>query len=585
MRRRDFLQTLAVAAAAGAATFSARAAESVYDFPPFGGVRILHTADLHAQARPTYYREPSANLGLGTARGKPPHVVGEHALAEYGIRPNSALAHAVAHVGFDELARVYGKTGGLSRLASLAEKLRGEFGREKTLHLDSGDLLQGSAVALRNNGRDMIDAANKLGIDALTGHWEFTYPEPELRKTLSAFSGAFVAQNIFASEDALFDGAEVYDEDTGRVFPPYVVREVGGRAVAIIGQAFPFTPISNPRRFIPDWTFGIRAGELQSLVDDIREKEKPDLVVLLSHNGADLDMKVASEVSGMDFVFAGHSHDAIPRAIPVRNRNGRTWILAAGCCGKFVGCLDVEFGANNRRRFRHRLLPVFSDHLPESPGMAALLKKYRAPHAAELDEALCVAGETLHRRGNFNGGMDQMILDSLREHYGAQVSLSPGFRWGATALAGDDILMDDLMNATATTYPETYAREMTGGELRAILEDVADNLFHPDPYYRQGGDMVRVGGMDYELTPSANRGTRVGEMRLDNGSRVDDDAKYKVAGWSTTSSVSPGPPVWEIAANYLRSRKTYRPAKLNLPTLRGAKTNPGLSDYPPELLI
>ena len=477
-------------------------------------------------------------------------------------------------MGFDELARVYGKTGGLSHLAALAEKLRGEFGREKTLHLDSGDLLQGSAVALRNNGRDMIDAANKLGIDALTGHWEFTYPEPELRKTLSAFNGAFVAQNIFASEDALFDGAEVYDEDSGRVFPPYVVREVGGRAVAIIGQAFPFTPISNPRRFIPDWTFGIRAGELQSLVDDIREKEKPDLVVLLSHNGADLDMKVASEVSGMDFVFAGHSHDAVPRAIPVRNRNGRTWILAAGCCGKFVGCLDVEFGANNRRRFRHRLLPVFSDHLPESPGMAALLKKHRAPHAAELDEALCVAGETLHRRGNFNGGMDQMILDSLREHYGAQVSLSPGFRWGATALAGDDILMDDVMNATATTYPETYAREMTGGELRAILEDVADNLFHPDPYYRQGGDMVRVGGMDYELIPSANRGNRVGEMRLDNGSRRGRRRKIQSRGLVHNGLHLPRPAGMGDRGKLLAFPQNLPPRKVKPPNLARRQNQP-----------
>ena len=556
----------------------------LYDFAPFGDCRILHTADLHARANPVYYREPSANLGFGDAYGKPPHLVGEAALRRFGVSPGGAMAHAISHLGFDELARVYGRAGGLAGLATLAQKLRGEFGAEKTMHLDSGDMLQGSAVALRNRGRDMTAAANSLGVDAMTGHWEFTYPEADLRETLSGFRGAFLAQNIFATEDAQFEGAEVFDEDSGRVFPPFMIREMAGRRVAVVGQAFPFTPISNPRRFIPDWTFGLRVDELRTLMTRLREKERPDLVILLSHNGTDLDLRMARDVPGIDFILGGHTHDAIPVPLVAENAENRTWVLAAGCCGKFIGCLDVRFGVGGRKEFQYRLLPVFANWLEESAGMRRILDKYRAPHAAELDEVLCEAGETLHRRGNFNGGLDQAILDALRAHYDAEIALSPGFRWGTTVLSGDAVRMEDVMGATATTYPESYVREMTGAELRAVLEDVADNMFHPDPYYRQGGDMVRVGGLDYELIPEAAHGGRIGEMRLDDGAPVEDSRRYKVAGWATTGEVSPGPPIWEITANYLRGRGTLRLEKVNLPLLRGAKGNPGLADYPPELL-
>ena len=595
MNRRQFLQALSVASAAGVAgcgpVFSPLRPEralsgpgSLYDFAPFGDCRILHTADMHAQAAPVYYREPGVNLGFGSARGKPPHLVGAAALAEYGVAPDSAMAHAISHLGFDELARIYGKTGGLAHLATLAEKLRGEFGREKTLHLDSGDMLQGSAVSLRSGGRDMIDAANLLGVDAFTGHWEFTYPEADLRRALSDFRGEFLAQNIFATEEAQFDGAEVYDEDSGRVFPPYKIFEVGGRRVAVIGQAFPFTPISNPRRFIPDWTFGVRAEEMRALTADIRAREKPDLVILLSHNGTDLDLQMASDVSGIDFVLGGHTHDAIPVPRTLRNSGGQTRVLTAGCCGKFVGCLDIKFGVGGRKEFQYRLLPVFSNWLEESAEMSALIARHRAPYEDELAEVLCRAGETLHRRGNFNGTLDQMLVDALRRHYDAEIALSPGFRWGTTILSGDEIRMEDVFNASATTYPETYVREMTGADLRAVLEDVADNMFHPDPYYRQGGDMVRIGGLDYELIPQAERGGRIGEMRLDNGDLIQDSRTYKVAGWATTGEISPGPPIWEIAADYLRGKwGALRLDKMNLPTLRGASGNPGLGDYPPEL--
>ena len=595
MNRRDFLQALSVASVAGAAggcgpIFNLANPEkamtgpgSLYEAPPFGDFRILHTADLHAQALPIHYREPSVNLGFGKARGKPPHVVGEAALAQYGVAPGGAMAHAISHLGFEELAQTYGKMGGLAHLATLAEKLRGEFGREKTMHLDSGDMLQGSAVALFEGGRDMIAAANLAGVDALTGHWEFTYPEADLRAALSEFRGKFLAQNVFATEEAQFDGAEVYDEESGRVFPPHMIKEAGGRRIAVLGQAFPFTPISNPRRFIPDWTFGLRVDEMRALVEKIRREEKPDLVILLSHNGTDLDLRMAADAPGIDFVLGGHTHDAIPVPQKVRNAGGETWVLTAGCSGKFVGCLDVKFG-RGRKEFQYRLLPVFSDWLGEAVEMARMIAEFRAPYAAELDAVLCEAGETLHRRGNFNGGLDQVLVDALRAHYDAEIALSPGFRWGTTIAAGAAIRMEDVMSATAMTYPETYAREMSGGELRAILEDVADNMFHPDPYYRQGGDMVRVGGMDYELRPEAARGGRIGAMRLDNGEMISAERKCKVAGWSTTGEVSPGPPVWDVAAEYLRGRGVLRLDKINFPILRGAKGNPGLADYPPELL-
>ena len=597
MNRRQFLQALSAASVAGAAggcapAFDLRRPErapfgpgSLYDFASFGDCRILHTADMHAQASPVYYREPSVNLGFGGARGKPPHIVGEAALAKYGVEPGGAMAHAISHLGFDELARTYGKIGGLAHLMTLARKLRGNFGLEKTLHLDSGDMLQGSVVSLRRRGRDMIEAANLLGVDAFTGHWEFTYPESDLRRALSEFRGAFLAQNVFATEEAQFDGAEVFDEESGRIFPPYMMSEISGRRIAVIGQAFPFTPISNPRRFIPDWTFGLRTEEMRALVRKIQAAERPDLVILLSHNGTDLDLRMAADVPGIDFIFGGHTHDAVPIPQTVRNAGGETRVLTAGCSGKFVGCLDVQFRIGGRKEFQYRLLPIFSDWLIPSAEMAEVVGRHRAPYAAELDEVLCEAGETLHRRGNFNGTLDQAIVDALRGHYDAEIALSPGFRWGATILSGDPIRMEDVYNATAITYPETYLREMTGAELRAILEDVADNMFHPDPYYRQGGDMVRTGGLDYELIPQAERGGRIGEMRLDNGDLIKDSRTYKVAGWSTTGEISPGPPIWEIVADYLRGRGTLHLKKTNLPTLRGAKGNPGLADYPPELLL
>ncbi len=583
MRRRDFIKTLAAASALGA--FAPRAAGGeegyggIYEVPPFGDIRILHTCDTHAQLLPGHYREPNVNIGLGDARGKPPHLVGEAMLNYYGVPKESELAHAISYLGMEELAARYGKTGGFAQIASLTKKLRAEYGMEKTLHLDSGDMWQGSATALYSGGADMARAANILKVDAMTGHWEFTYPPEKLRENIKNFNGDFLAQNIFVKEDALFDGAEAFDEESGRAFMPRKTYSLGGRRVTVIGQAFPYTPIANPQRFIPEWTFGLRRAELTALVEKIREEEKPDAVVLLSHNGAGLDLRVARDVPGIDFFLGGHTHDIFVRP---RMINGAA-VINGGCGGKFVGVLDVAFGKNGARDFRYRLLPVFANQLPADAQMLAHIQQTRAPYEKELSEKLARAGETLYRRGNFNGAMDQIILNALRENYGAQIALSPGFRWGMTVLAGSDVRMEDVMNATAMTYPETYSRKMSGADLKNILEGVADNLYHPDPYYRQGGDMVRVGGMNYALEPSAKNGARVRDMRLDSGEAVRAEKQYTVAGWAT-QTLSEGPPVWEIVAAYLRKKQTAQVGKINLPVLKGVADGPGIADYPPQLL-
>ena len=551
----------------------------MYDIPPFGDIRILHTCDTHAQLLPCYYREPNANIGVAEDRGKPPHIVGDALLKYYGVERGSPLAYAITYLGMNELAARYGKTGGFAHLAALAKKLRAEYGENKTLHLDSGDMWQGSATALHSKGADMTQAANILGVDAMTGHWEFTYAPEQLRANINNFNGDFLAQNVFLNDDALFDGKEAFDEDSGLAFKPYAMRELNGRRVAVIGQAFPYTPIANPRRFIPDWVFGVRREELSALVAKIRAEEKPDAIVLLSHNGAGLDSRVASDIDGLDFVLGGHTHDIF---VKPQMANGAA-ILNGGCSGKFVGVLDIKFGANGARDFRYHLTPVFSSMLPEDETMKAHISKTRAPHEKELNEQLAVAGQTLNRRGNFNGAMDQVFLDALRAHYGAHISLSPGFRWGTTVLEGDPVRMDDLMNASAMTYPETYLREMTGAELKTILESVADNLYHPNPYYRQGGDMVRVGGMDYALEPGAENGARISQMRLDSGEPLDANTKYKVAGWATATP-SEGPPVWEVVAKYLRANKTANVKKINRPALIGVAGDPGVADYPAQLL-
>ena len=582
LSRREFLRLLALAGAAGILPSRGRAgadeAADLYSIPPFGNVRLLHFTDCHAQLLPIHYREPSVNIGVGDALGRAPHLVGEHLLAHFGIAPGGMDAHAFTHLDFTEAARRYGKVGGFAHLRTLVSRLREEFDPGRTLLLDGGDTWQGSGTALWSRGQDMVDTCNLLGVDVMTGHWEFTYRDDEVRANIDAQNAEFVAQNVRIREEALFDGAEAFDEDTGHAFPPYTVKNVGGRRIAIIGQAFPYTPIANPRRFIPDWTFGIRDDDLQVLVDEIRSAERPDAVVVLSHNGMDVDIKMASRVVGVDAILGGHTHDGVPSPTLVENAGGRTLVTNAGSNGKFLAVLDLDIGDGGIRDWRYRLLPVFSNFIDADPEMAALIERIRAPYAGRLGEELAVADTLLYRRGNFNGTFDQLICDAQRIVGDAQIALSPGFRWGTTIVPGEAVTMERVLDQTATTYPETYIREMSGADLKLILEDVADNLFNPDPYYQQGGDMVRVGGLDYVCDPTQSIGNRISDMTLDEGEKIEAEKSYKVAGWATVNAQSPGPPIWEIVAEYLRDRRSARIAKLNTPQLVNVDANPGIAD-------
>ncbi len=577
--RREFLRLLGFASAAGLLPLNGRAASAdIYKLPAIGDVRLLHITDTHAQLKPIYFREPSVNLGFHDALGKPPHLTGTRLLEHFKIAPGSELAYAFTSLNFSEAAGKYGKVGGFAYLKTLLDLLRDSFGGNKTLLLDGGDTWQGSGTALWTRGKDMVEACNLLGVDVMTGHWEFTYHDSEVLENIAAFNGDFVAQNVKVKEDALFDGSPAYDEDSGHALKPYVIKKLGAHRVAVIGQAFPYTPVANPSRFIPDWTFGINDGDLQELVDEIRSTEKPDAVIVLSHNGMDVDLKLASRVTGVDAILGGHTHDGIPAPIEVKNSKGITLVTNAGSNGKFVGVLDLKFGAQGVSGYQYKLLPVFANFLVADPAMAGYIETMRKPWQSKLEEPLAVAGELLYRRGNFNGTFDQVICDALRTVNDAQISLSPGFRWGTSVLPGQTITMEHVLDQTCITYPETYVREMSGTDLKAILEDVGDNLFNPDPYYQQGGDMVRLGGLDYRFDPLQTMGKRVSEMTLDNGEKIEASKNYKVAGWATVGSQSPGEPIWDTVATYLRDVKTVKIKKLNTPVLLNTANNPGITN-------
>ncbi len=584
MDRREFLRLLTMASAAGmpVANALARSGESssLYELDTFGNARLLHFTDCHAQLMPVYFREPSVNLGFADALGRPPHLVGESLLKWAGYAPDTLQGHAFSYLNFTEAAHRFGKVGGFAHLQTLVKRLRSAYGEDKTLLLDGGDTWQGSGTALWTRGRDMVDACNLLGVDVMTGHWEFTYLDAEVRANIEAFNGEFIAQNVRVTEDALFEGVEAYDEDEGYAFKPYTIKKLGEHRLAIIGQAFPYTPIANPGRFIPNWTFGIRDEAMQSLVDQVRATEKPDAVILLSHNGMDVDIKLASVVSGIDVILGGHTHDGMPKPVPVKNAGGQTLVTNAGSNGKFLAVLDLDIAKGRVRDVRYRLLPVFANLLPADAEMQAYIDKVRAPYSETLSEKLAVADSLLYRRGNFNGTFDQLICEGLNAVLGAQISLSPGFRWGTSVLPGQSITMEHLLDQTGITYPETYVREMRGEELKLILEDVCDNLFNLDPFYQQGGDMVRVAGMNYVCDPLASMGQRISEMRLDNGQLIEASRSYKVAGWATVGSQSPGRPVWDVVADYLRAEKVAKVDRLNTPVLKNVGNNPGIANYP-----
>ena len=572
MNRREFLEALACAAVAGMPLDAARAADAadgraLYDLPPFGNVGLLHFTDCHAQLLPVRFREPNVNLGVGAARGQPPHLVGEALLKHFAIAPGTRAAHAFTYLDFERAARAYGTMGGFAHLATLVRQLRAS--RPGALLLDGGDTWQGSATALWSRGQDMIDAQKALGVDVMTAHWEFTYGAERVKSVVeNDFAGRidFVAQNVRTADFG------------DPVFPAYVIREINRVPVAIVGQAFPYTPIANPRYFVADWTFGIGEETLQKAVDEARAKGA-HAVVLLSHNGMDVDLKLASRVTGIDVILGGHTHDGVPQPTRVANRAGTTLVTNAGSNGKFLAVLDLDVRGGKVADLRYRLLPVFSNLVAADPAMAALIEKARAPHRAKLDAPLATTEGLLYRRGNFNGTMDQLILDALRAEQNAEIAFSPGFRWGTSLLPGETIRYESLLDQTAVTYPYATVSELTGETIKTILEDVADNLFNPDPYYQQGGDMVRVGGMRYAIDPSAAMGRRITRMELD-GKALEASRRYKVAGWAPVSEEARnagGEPVWDVVARYLKAQKTIRPRALEVPRLEGVAGDPGLA--------
>lgn len=574
LNKREFFQLLGAGTMAGmslsayADTSPAAASQGLYDIPSFGNVSFLHMTDCHAQLKPIYFREPSINIGLGSMKGHLPHLVGEHLLKFAKIRPGTAQAHALTYLDYENAARRYGKVGGFSHLATLVKRMKAS--RPGALLLDGGDTWQGSGTALWTNGQDMVDACKLLGVDVMTGHWEFTLGMERVKEIVDKdFAGKvdFVAQNIKTQD---FGDA---------VFQPYVMREINGVPCAIIGQAFPYTPIANPRYMVADWAFGIQDENMQKMVDEVRGKGA-QVVVVLSHNGMDVDLKMAGRVSGIDAILGGHTHDGMPVATLVSNKSGKTIVTNAGSNSKFLGVLDLDVKDGKVADFRYKLLPIFSNMLPADQDMEALINRVRAPYESKLAEKLAVTEGTLYRRGNFNGTGDQLLVDALMDVQGAEIAFSPGFRWGTTLLPGQAITREWLMDMTATTYSYATVTEMTGETIKTVLEDVADNLFNPDPYYQQGGDMVRVGGLEYSCTPTAGMGKRINDMRL-NGKPIDASKKYKVAGWAPVAEearTAGNPMVWDVVETWLKDRGGKVSArKLNTPKLEGVKPNPGYS--------
>jgi sulfur-oxidizing protein SoxB len=579
LSKREFLQVLSAASVAGMGLArwehadAAGAEEGLYDLPPLGSgagnVSFLHMTDCHAQLKPLYFREPSVNLGVGTMRGQLPHLVGEHLLKKTGLMPGTAMAHACTFIDFDRAAHRYGKVGGFAHLATLVKRLKA--GRPGALLLDGGDTWQGSATALWTNAQDMVDAGRLLGVDVMTGHWEFTYGMQRVKEIIDTdFKGKvdFVAQNVKTNDFG------------DPVFAPYVAREMNGVPIAIVGQAFPYTPIANPRYMVADWEFGIQEANMQKVVDEARTKGA-QLVVLLSHNGMDVDLKLAGRVRGIDAIFGGHTHDGLPVAVPVANAGGTTLVTNAGSNGKFLGVMDFEVKGGKVVNHRYRLLPVFSNMLKADPAMDALIAKVRAPYEARLAERLAVTDGLLYRRGNFNGSWDQLLCDALMEVQGAQIAFSPGFRWGSSLLPGDTITRELMMDQVAITYPYATVSEMSGETIKTILEDVADNLFNPDPYYQQGGDMVRTGGLEYTIAPDAKLGSRIGDMRL-AGKPVEAGKNYTVAGWAPVSEEAKqagGKPVWDVVESWLKAQPGghVKTRSVNTPRIVGAQGNPGMA--------
>jgi sulfur-oxidizing protein SoxB len=579
LTRREFMQMLAAASVAGFSLNNAFAADASkegdktavkapsnpYELPAFGNVSLMHYTDCHAQLLPIYFREPNVNLGIGSMKGAVPHLVGEHFLKKYGIGAGTMDAHAFTYIDYVEAAKKYGKVGGFAHLKTLVDQVRAQ--RPDSLLLDGGDTWQGSWTALKTNAQDMVDAQLALGVDVMTPHWEMTFGADRVKEIVEKdFAGKidFVAQNVFSND---------FDE---RVFEPFVIKEINGVPVAIIGQAFPYVPVANPKHMVADWSFGIRDDDMQQAVDDARSKGAK-VVIMLSHNGMDVDLKMASKVTGIDAIMGGHTHDGVFQPVVVENSGGKTLVTNAGSNGKFLGVLDLDVKDGKVADFRYKLLPVFSNLLEANKDMQTLIDKIREPYKKELAEELAVCDDVLYRRGNFNGTFDQLICDALMQELDAPMAFSPGFRWGTSVLPGQPITFEHVADQTAITYGTVTRNEMTGETVKNILEDVADNLFNADPYYQQGGDMVRVGGLKFTFDPTAKMGERVSDMMLD-GKPLDAKKTYPVAGWASVQEEVPkNKQIWEVVADYLRDKKTIGKIELNTPKLKNVDGNEGLA--------
>ena len=546
LTRRDFLQvTAATAALLGPGAGIARAAagqaisqEKLLEFDATGQVTLLNFTDCHAQLVPLYFREPSVNLGVGAAHGLPPHLTGEAFLKQFGLRAGTPEAYAFSSVDFAALGSQYGRIGGMAHMATLIKAIRSER-PANTLLVDCGDTWQGSYTSLQTKGEDMVKVQNAMGVDVMVPHWEFTYGAERVQELIDMCDFPFLAGNVKDNE---------WQE---RVFESTAFFDRAGVKIAVVGQAFPYTPVANPRYLIPEWSFGVNEDMVRENVDAARAKGA-DLVVFASHNGFDVDRKLASRVDGIDVILTGHTHDAIPGVVTVNN----TLLVATGSHGKFLGRLDLDIQNKKIKDYRYKLIPVFSDAITPDPEIKAVIDEIRKPHQKVISEVVGKTESSLYRRGNFNGTFDDLICDAIMEQRDAQIALSPGFRWGASLLPGQDIDMDTVYSQTAITYPNCYRSEMTGETLKLILEDVGDNLFNTDPYYQQGGDMVRVGGMGYRIDIHEKMGSRISDMTLlSSGEAIDPARKYTVGGWASVNEGTEGPPIYDVVADYIRDKK------------------------------
>jgi len=630
LSRRTLIKSIGLAATGSlsGSIYSLMASESqdilnddIYDFPMAGQVRLLHTTDIHAQLNPIYFREPNVNLGTSNSSNSLPHIVGTSLIDKLSIQPGTLEAYAYTCHEFQENARRFGKMGGLSNIKTLFDRFRSQAGgAANTLTLDGGDLWQGSATSLWTRGQDMVEASNILGIQLMTGHWEFTYSEEEVLSNLNLFAGEFLSQNLRIKEDSLFEddyydlvrrqnGIGLFDEDFGYPFKPFSIKEIAGEKIAVIGQAFPRTANANPPGFFPDWSFGIREDDLNTLVQNIKIQHEPAGIILLSHNGMDVDLKLASRVPDIDAILGGHTHDGIPLPVEVKSPNGKTCLVTnAGSNGKFIGVMDLDIKNNKVAGIKYQMAPVFDRLIVSDPAVDKFIKglnnrvydrqivesrsstyfynqnRIGRSFDSILNEKLAKTSDLLYRRGNFMGSWDQLICNALEYEYASDVSLSPGFRWGTTLLAGEWITMRDVMNQCATTYGETYKQKMKGREIIQVLEQVADNLFESDPYLQSGGDMVRVGGLSYTISPKNKLGNRINDVKfLKTAQSLLPDESYDVSGWAVVGDFPSGRLIWDIVREYIIQTKNsddvFSVGNINHPTISGMRGNFGIYQY------